>query len=67
MGSMLREIRNHNSNVCRSSVRLNEEDIAGAFLQGRNPKDLTVPELKRWLSCRKGVKLAGNKRSLAER
>ena len=53
--------------VSSSSIRLTEEDINGASLQGRNAKDLSISELKRWLSCRKGAKLSGNKRSLAER
>ena len=44
-----------------------EEDIPGASLRGRNPQQLTIPELKRWLSCRKGAKTNGNKRNLVER
>jgi len=46
---------------------LAEEDIPGASLRGRNPQQLTIPELKRWLSCRKGTKTNGNKRNLVER
>lgn len=31
---------------------LDEGDIDGASLEGRQPKQLTVQELKFWLSCR---------------
>ena len=31
-----------------------EEFVASASLKGRQPNDLTVPELKRRLSCRGG-------------
>ena len=31
---------------------LDEGDIDGASLEGRQPKQLTVQELKYWLSCR---------------
>ena len=44
-----------------------EDDINGALLRGKTPSKLTIPELKRWLSCRKGAKLSGTKRSLVER
>jgi hypothetical protein len=30
---------------------LSENDVPGASLQGRNPSQLKVPELKRWLEC----------------
>lgn len=33
-------------------VPLCEVDIPGASLNGRNPADLTIPQLKRWLQCR---------------
>jgi len=52
---------------------LAEEDIPGVSLRERNPEQLTIPELTRWLSCRKGVscrkgaKTNGNKRNLVER
>jgi len=46
---------------------LAEEDIPGASLRGRNPQQLTIPELKRRLSCRKGAETNGNKRNLVER
>ena len=28
------------------------QDVPGASLAGRDPSDLKVPELKRWLECR---------------
>ena len=43
---------------------LAKEDIPGASLRGRNPQQLTIPELKR---CRKGAKTNGNKRNLVGR
>ena len=33
-------------------VNLNEDDIEGASLKGRDPKKLTNSELKFWLACR---------------
>ena len=33
-------------------VPLSEMDIPGASLSGRNPANLTIPQLKRWLQCR---------------
>ena len=43
-----------------------ESDIPGASLKGRQPNDLTVPELKRWLSCRGGT-VRGTKADLVKR
>lgn len=48
-------------------ITLTEDDIDGASLRGKTPNQLTIPELKRWLSCRKGAKLSGTKRSLVAR
>ena len=48
-------------------ITLSEDDINGASLRGKTPSQLTIPELKRWFSCRKGAKLSGTKRSLVER
>jgi hypothetical protein len=31
---------------------LDEKDIPGASINGRDPSTLKVPELKRWLQCR---------------
>ena len=57
-----------NIKLCVGKItRLTEEDIPGASLRGRNPQQLTIPELKRWLSCRKGAKTNGKKRDLVER
>ena len=33
-------------------MSLQEADVPGASLQGRDPSELKVPELKRWLQCR---------------
>ncbi|XP_070560694.1 uncharacterized protein [Ptychodera flava] len=41
--------------------------IPGAQLRGRKPEELSLVELKRWLRCRKGASLRGNKRELVER
>ena len=46
---------------------VDEDCIPGASLRGRKPEQLTVPELKRWLSCRKGASLKGRKADLVER
>ena len=35
-----------------SIVFLSEEDVPGAALNGRDPKCLTIPQLKRWMQCR---------------
>ena len=35
-----------------SDIQLTEQDIEGASLKGRLPNQLTVRELKFWLSCR---------------
>ena len=42
-----------------------ESDIPGASLKGRQPNDLTVPELKRWLSFRAGT-VRGTKADLVK-
>jgi len=47
-------------------ITLSEDDIQGASLRGKTPRQLTIPELKRWFSCRKGAKLSGTKRSLVK-
>ena len=49
-----------------TKITLTEEDISGASLRGKIPSALTIPELKRWLSCRKGAKLSGTKRTLVK-
>ena len=47
-------------------LMLSEDDIPGASLKGRNPNNLTIVQLKRWLACR-GAPLSGNKAQLVER
>ena len=48
-----------------NKITLTEGDIAGASLKGNNISQMTIPELKRWLSYRKEAKLI--ERSLVER
>jgi len=45
---------------------LNEDDIAGASLNGKDPSELNIVELKRWLACR-GAPVSGNKPELIKR
>ena len=49
-----------------SLVCLREEDIPGASLNGWQPSQLHVVELKRWLKCR-GATTAGKKADLVKR
>ena len=44
---------------------LGESDIPGALLDGRDPSELHVVELKRWLKCR-GANLSGRKADLVK-
>ena len=39
--------------VCMDERVLRQEDVPGASLKGRDPSDLKVPEVKRWLDARK--------------
>lgn len=48
------------------SIRLSEDDIPGASLNGKNRKQLSVKQLKFWLSCR-GAKTSGRKDELVLR
>ena len=48
-------------------ITVSEDDIQRASLRGKAPSQLTIPELKRWLSCKKGAKLSGTKQSLVKR
>jgi hypothetical protein len=48
------------------SVKLTEDDIPGASLGGKDPKQLTVKQLKHWLSCR-GARTSGKKDELVAR
>ena len=45
---------------------LNETDVPGAALNGREVASLTIPELKRWLQCRKAP-TAGKKADVVAR
>lgn len=52
--------------VVGSVYELCEADVRGASLHGRDPGLLTVPQLKRWLTCR-GASRRGRKADLAQR
>ena len=52
--------------ILEMEYRLVESDIPGASLKGRQPSDLTILELKRWLSCRGGT-ICGMKAGLVKR
>ena len=43
-----------------------EDDIPGASLNGRDPSELHVVELKRWLKCR-GANQSGRKADFVKR
>ena len=45
---------------------LNEFDVPGAALNGREAISLTIPELKRWFQCRRAP-TAGKKADLVAR
>ena len=47
-------------------ILLTEDDIPGASLKGKHPKELNVVELKRWLACR-GAPQGGKKPELINR
>ena len=49
-----------------AEVALTEDDIPGAALGARQPEELKVPELKRWLACR-GASRTGLKAQLVQR
>ena len=55
---------NENPNEFYST--LTEEDIPGASLNGKDPKQMTIKQLKFWLSCR-GAKISGEKDELVSR
>ena len=50
----------------KAMLMLDENDIPGASLNGREPNELTVVQLKRWLACR-GAPLSGKKPELIDR
>ena len=45
---------------------LNESDIAGASLGGKDPSELSIVQLKRWLVCR-GAPVNGKKPELIQK
>ena len=47
-------------------MALQEKDVPGALLCVRDPSELKIPELKRWLACR-GAPLQGKKADLVVR
>ena len=51
--------------TCEEIV-LTAEDIPGAKLPRENAEECTVPQLRRWLSCR-GAKTSGKKAELVKR
>jgi hypothetical protein len=55
---------NEETNVYFEALDANK--IPGATLSKR-PEQMTVQELRRWLSCRKGASLKGLKSELVER
>jgi len=47
-------------------LMMTESDIPGASLNGKDPSEMLVVQLKRWLACR-GAPTGGNKPELIER
>ena len=50
-----------------TKITLTEDDIAGASLRIKTASNLTIPQLKRWLSCRKRSKIKRPEADLVER
>ncbi len=55
-----------NAETGKSLYKLTEMDVPGASLNGREPSQLHVVELKRWLKCR-GATTSGRKEELMKR
>lgn len=51
---------------CDDLLVLTEADIPGSSLNGKNPSELNVVQLKKWLACH-GVPVTGKKSQLVER
>lgn len=49
-----------------TELPLDERDIPGAALNGRDPATLTIPQLQRWLKCREAL-TKGKKADLVAR
>ena len=45
---------------------LSEKDVPGASINGRKPEEQAIPQLKRWLQCRK-ASVKGKKANLVAR
>ena len=52
--------------IMKSKRTLMESDIPGASLNGKSPRGLTIPQLKRWLQCQ-NASLKGKKANLVAR
>jgi len=56
----------HPRNESDSMLGLTKRDIPGASLNSKNPTELSVIQLKRWLICR-GAPVGGKKPELIQR
>ena len=56
----------HDDDTIGDFKLLNEEDIPGASLDGKNPHKLNISKLKRWLTCC-GAPVSRKKPELIER
>ena len=56
----------HMAEIMKSKRTLMESDIPGASLNGKSPRGLTIPQLKRWLQCQ-NASLKGKKANLVAR
>jgi hypothetical protein len=65
-GSRMNSLAAHCLGSTPDEVCLKESDIPGASLGGRDPVTLKIPQLKRWLQCRK-ASTKGNKSDLVAR
>ena len=58
--------RENDRDATNKSNYVSEKNVSGASLGGRDPTNLTLPELKRWLLCR-NASLKGKKADLVVR
>jgi len=56
----------HDDAIVGDFKLLNKEDIPGASLDGKNPREINVSQLKRWLMCW-GTSVSGKKPELIDR
>jgi len=54
------------SNFTSDFEVLTEDDVPGASLDGKQPQQLNITQLKRWLACR-GAPTSGKKPQLIQR